>query len=73
MGWSTGASIFAEIAETISRYVGDEDDRKTIYKELVELFQDYDCDNLDECADIDFVLDEVLIEEGIIADLEEDD
>jgi hypothetical protein len=72
MGWSTGASIFAEIAETITRYVGDEDDRKMIYKELVELFQDYDCGNLDECTDIDFVLDEVLIEEGIIEDLEED-
>ena len=72
MGWSTGASIFAEIAETILRYVPDEDDRKIIYQELVELFQDYDCDNLNECADIDFILDEVLIEEGIIEDVEEE-
>ena len=72
MGWSTGASIFAEIAETILRYVPDEDDRKIIYQELVELFQDYDCDNLDECANIDFMLDEVLIEEGIIEDVEEE-
>ena len=72
MGWSTGASIFAEIAETIFRYVPDEDDRKIIYQELVELFQDYDCDNLDECANIDFMLDEVLIEEGIIENVEEE-
>ena len=73
MAWSTGASIFAEIAETILRYVPDEDDRKMIHKELVELFQDYDCDNLEECADIDFMLDEVLIEEGIIEEVEEDE
>ena len=73
MAWITGASIFAEIAETITRYVSDEDDRKMIYKELVELFQDYDCENLDECVDIDFVLDEVLIEAEIIADLEENE
>ncbi len=72
MAWSTGASIFAEIAETIFRYVPDEDDRKVIYQELVELFQDYDCDNLNECANIDFMLDEVLIEEGIIEDVEEE-
>jgi hypothetical protein len=72
MAWITGASIFAEIAETITRYVSDEDDRKMIYKELVELFQDYDCENLDECVDIDFVLDEVLIEAEIIEGDEEE-
>jgi len=72
MAWITGASIFAEIAETITRYVSDEDDRKMIYKELVELFQDYDCENLDECVDIDFVLDEVLIEAEIIKGDEEE-
>jgi hypothetical protein len=43
-----------------------------IYKELVELFQDYDCDNLNECVDIDFVLDEVLIEAEIIEGDEEE-
>jgi hypothetical protein len=72
MAWITGASIFTEIAETITRYVSDEDDRRMIYKELVELFQDYDCDNLDECEDIDFILDEVLIEAEIIEGDEEE-
>lgn len=66
MGWSTGANIFAEVAEIIFDKVGDEDDRKEMYKELVELFQDYDCDNLNECQGIDFVLDEVLAEVGLI-------
>ena len=72
MAWSTGASIFAEIAETIFRYVPEEEDRMMIYKELIELFQDYDCDNLEECADIDHALDEALIEAGIIEDEEEE-
>lgn len=73
MGWSTGASIFTEIAQIITDHVNDEDDREAMYMELIELFQDYDCDNLDECAGVDFILDEVLVEAGIIAKPEEEE
>jgi hypothetical protein len=66
MGWSTGSSVLSEIAQTILNYVGNEDDRKMIYEDLVEIFQEYDCDTLDECAGIDFILDEVLVEQGFI-------
>jgi hypothetical protein len=72
MAWSRGADLFSEIAEMIFDKVGDEDDRKAIYDEMIELFEDFDCDNLHECAGIDFILDEALIEAGIIEKDEEE-
>ena len=72
MGWSRGADLFSEIAEMIFDKVGDEDDRKAIYDEMIELFEDFDCDNLHECAGIDFVLDEALVDAGIIEKEEEE-
>lgn len=72
MGWSRGADLFSEIAEMIFDKVGDEDDRKAIYDEMIELFEDFDCDNLHECAGIDFILDEALVDAGIIAKEEEE-
>lgn len=72
MGWSRGADLFSEIAEMIFDKVGDEDDRKAIYDEMIELFEDFDCDNLHECVGIDFVLDEALVDAGIIEKEEEE-
>lgn len=72
MAWSRGADLFSEIAEMIFEKVGDEDDRKAIYDGMIELFEDFDCDNLHECAGIDFILDEALIEAGIIEKDEEE-
>lgn len=72
MAWSRGADLFSEIAEMIFDKVGDEDDRKAIYDEMIELFEDFDCDNLHECAGIDFILDEALVDAGIIAKEEEE-
>lgn len=72
MAWSRGADLFSEIAEMIFDKVGDEDDRKAIYEEMIELFEDFDCDNLAECAGIDFILDEALVDAGIIEKDEEE-
>lgn len=73
MGWSRGADLFTEIAQIITDHVNDEDDREAMYMELIELFQDYDCDNLDECAGVEYILDEVLAEAGIISKPEEEE
>ena len=72
MAWSRGADLFSEIAEMIFDKVADEDDRKAIYDEMIELFEDFDCDNLAECVGIDFVLDEALADAGIIEKDEEE-
>lgn len=62
MGWSTGSGLFAEIAAVIAETVTDEDDRKTIYESMIEAFTERDCDALDECFGIDYILDEALTE-----------
>ena len=62
MGWASGSSLFADIAEVIANNVTDDDERRTVYDAMIELFMDRDCDTLSECFDIDIVLDEALHE-----------
>lgn len=49
MGWSTGSSIFDEIMTVLEKNVPDFQSRVDIYKELITIFEDYDCDTLYEC------------------------
>lgn len=60
MGWSSGSRLFADVAEIIRDVVDNEDDRASIYREMIMAFEARDCDTLDECTGIDHVLDEVL-------------
>jgi len=70
MGWSSGSSLFSDVAEIIAENVVDDNVRKLIYMGLIEVFQNYDCDTLDECTDIDPVLDTLL---EALVDEDEDD
>lgn len=49
MGWSTGSMILSGIIKTIERNVEHPVDRQEIYEDLIDIFEDYDCDTLDEC------------------------
>jgi len=71
MGWSSGSSLFSDVAEIIAENVVDDNVRKLIYMGLIDAFQNYDCDTLDECMDIDPVLDTLL--EALIESDEEDE
>lgn len=62
MAWRNGASIFSSIIDTISSNVDDEDQRREIYKDLIELFEDHDCTNLEDCYGEDNVFNEVFCE-----------
>jgi hypothetical protein len=70
MSWSSGSSLFSDVAEIIAENVVDDNVRKLIYMGLIEAFQNYDCDTLDECTDIDPVLDTLL---EALVDEDEDD
>jgi len=72
MGWSSGSSLFSDVAEIIAENVVDDNVRKLIYMGLINAFQNYDCDTLDECMDIDPVLD-TLLEAMVSADDEDED
>jgi hypothetical protein len=71
MGWSSGSSLFSDVAEIIAENVVDDNVRKLVYMRLIEAFQNYDCDTLDECTDIDPVLDKLL--EALVEEDEEDE
>jgi hypothetical protein len=59
MGWSSGSKIMTEIIETLMETIVDEDDRAETYSALIDIFEDHDCDTLDECLEIDDVFDGV--------------
>lgn len=61
MGWSSGSSLFSGIIDVLKKTV-DDDSRHQIYEELIELFEDQDCDTLSECLGEDEIFDEVWYE-----------
>ena len=69
MGWSSGSSLFAEIAEILVEHVPDDAEREAVYEELIDAFEARDCDNLHECIGIDPILDDLLED----SDLEDDE
>ena len=73
MGWASGSSLFADIAEVIADNVTDEDERRTVYDAMIAAFMDRDCDTLDECFDIDSVLDAALSEALEVDDDDDND
>jgi hypothetical protein len=62
MGWATGARVLSDIIEVVDRHVLDDSDKMGLYKDLIIIFEEYDCDNTDECLEIDSMFDEVYYE-----------
>jgi hypothetical protein len=59
MGWSSGSNIFEEIITVLRSNVPNYEDRCDIYRELISVFENYDCDTLYECVGSDEAFDEV--------------
>jgi len=51
MGWAGGAMLSEELWAFLSEMVPAEHQQEAA-KKVVNLFEDYDCDNLDECPDL---------------------
>ena len=49
----------SEIIETLMETVSDDQHRAEVYSSLIDIFEDHDCDTLNECLEIDEVFDEV--------------
>lgn len=62
MSFSTGSMIFDGIIDTLQSHVSDFETRVAIYRDLIEVFKDFDCDNLDECVGRDKAFDKALNE-----------
>jgi hypothetical protein len=57
--WTTGSQILGQIIENLVDSDVSYDDRKIVYEILLEVFEDFDAKNLDECLDNDKAWDEV--------------
>jgi len=51
MGWSSGSRLMSYIIESLDEHVDDMDTKRRIYLDLIEAFEDMDCDTLMECAE----------------------
>lgn len=56
---TTGSQVLGQILENLSDGEVSYDDRKIVYEVLLEVFEDFDAKNLQECVDIDPAFDEV--------------
>lgn len=59
MAWNTGSQILGQVIENLSDSDVSYDDRKIVYEILLEVFEDFDAKDLEECLDIDKAYDEV--------------
>lgn len=58
MGWSTGSSIFEEVASVIRSHVPDYADRVDIYMNIIPIFEDYDAELYDIVGSVDDAFDD---------------
>jgi hypothetical protein len=59
MAFTNGSQIFGQFVEQLVDSDVSYDDRKIVYEVLLEVFEDFDAKNLDECLDLDKAFDEV--------------
>ena len=59
MGWASGSSLFSDIIEAINDCDVDDETKYMLYEKLIPIFEDEDCDNLQECLGRDSVYDKV--------------
>jgi len=59
MGWSGGSRMMDDVIDLMGKHVKDKRLREKLYRGLIEIFEDNDCDTLYECVGHDKVFDEV--------------
>lgn len=58
MGWSSGSSLFEEVAGVIRAHVTDYADRVDMYKQLIPIFEDNDAELYEVYGSVDEAFDE---------------
>jgi len=62
MGWASGSQLMSEIIDECKSAIKPKKARKAFYKQMIHLFEQHDCDTLDECRDDDPLFAEALDE-----------
>ena len=60
MGWSTGSRLMSDIIGALQEKVPEEKLRQEIYEELIPIFEAFDCDTLQDCAEDDIAFHDAL-------------
>lgn len=53
MGWSSGSRLATRLIKAAKENLWDELEREDFYIEMIDAFEDADCDTLDECLGTD--------------------
>jgi hypothetical protein len=62
MGWSSGSSLMSDVIHVIKFNVTSDTKRQDIYFDIIQDFENYDCDTLMECCGQDTAFDAALKE-----------
>jgi len=75
MGWSSGSRVADDLIKALQESVEDDYVREEFYKKMIEIFEDHDCDTLDECVGVDAAFDSAFEEftDPAIDDWEDDE
>lgn len=60
MGWASGSRLASRLIGVALEHISNEEERDNFYDEMIDAFEDADCDTLDECMGIDPVFDQRL-------------
>lgn len=63
MGWASGSDLAHRLIVACKKNIKDDTVREKIYIELIDAFEDYDCDTLCECVGVDPLFDQFFSEE----------
>ena len=58
-GWASGSRLASELIDVAKVTITNADERASFYEKMIYVFEDADCDTLDECLGVDDVFDEV--------------
>ena len=73
MGWATGSSIMGNIVGDLEDSPLSHTQRVLVYEILIDQFENYDCDTLDECVGADPAFDEAMVNTGHEVAVEDED
>lgn len=59
MGWSGGSEIGERLICSLVKHIPDKTIRTKVYKDLIDILTDHDCDTLNECLGLDPTFDKV--------------
>ena len=62
MGWSRGSQLLEEIIVVLAEAIPDPEVKESVYNELIDMFEDFDCDTINECVGEDPIFDKVYYE-----------